>query len=266
MTALLVAEDLVFAYGTRSVLCGVTVEVTAGEMIALVGPNGAGKTTLLKALAGLLNPASGRVRGPTSRARDVAYLAQSEELPTDWSVREVVQLGRLPYTGMWRSPAHGDAQAVRGAMERTATLDLAARRVDSLSGGERQRVALARALAQEPRVLLLDEPTTHLDLRHQVELFEALRAEAKRGVAVVVVMHDLGFAAQADRCVLLVQGKVRAAGTPADVLQRPLLREVYGTDVEVLRALDGRLVIAPLMAPWPPPGADVSPTERQNEK
>ncbi|MDP9035386.1 MAG: ABC transporter ATP-binding protein [Myxococcota bacterium] len=266
MTALVVADDLVFAYERRSVLGGVTLVVRAGEMIALVGPNGAGKTTLLKVLAGLLTPSSGRVRGPTSRARSVAYLAQSEELPADWSVREIVRLGRLPYTGMWRSPVQCDDEAVRGAMERTATLGLAARRVDSLSGGERQRVALARALAQEPRVLLLDEPTTHLDLRHQVELFDVLRSEARRGVAVVVVMHDLGFAAQADRCVLLVEGKVRAAGAPVDVLQRSLLREVYGTDVEVMRALDGRLVIAPTMAPWPPRGADVPATERQNEE
>jgi iron complex transport system ATP-binding protein len=126
-------------------------------------------------------------------------------------------------------------------MKRTGTTELGDRKVDALSGGERQRVALARALAQEPRVLLLDEPTTHLDLRHQVELFATLREEAATGMAVVAVMHDLGFAAQADRCVLLADGAVRADGAPADALRPEVLAQVYGTEVEILHAADGRI-------------------------
>ncbi len=263
MTALVSADDLRFAYGKRAILRGVTLAVARGEIVALIGPNGAGKTTLLKTLAGLLVPAGGLVRAPLPRARTVAYLAQSEELPGDWSVREIVQLGRLPYVGLWRRPAAHDEDAVQRAMERTAILGLAARPVGTLSGGERQRVALARALAQEPLVLLLDEPTTHLDLRHQADLFASLRAEAARGVGIVVVMHDLGFAAQTDRCLLLAEGTVRAEGRPADVLRPSLLREVYETEVEVLRAEDGRLVIAPGAPTSRRARGDTPPTERE---
>ncbi len=242
MTALLSAQDVHLSYGARAVLKGVTLAVHPGEVVALIGPNGAGKTTLLKALAGLLAPRAGRVDVGSPRARTVAYLAQSEELPADWTVREVVELGRLPYVGFWGDLTAADEQAATRAMERTATLDLQTRRVGALSGGERQRVALARALAQEPRVLLLDEPATHLDLRHQVDLFAALRDEAARGTAVVAVMHDLSFAAQADRCILLSEGKVRADGPPAEALRSDLLGEVYEIDVELLRTSDGRLV------------------------
>jgi iron complex transport system ATP-binding protein len=243
VTAILSADAVRFCYGRTIVLAGVTLAVRPGEIIALVGPNGAGKTTLLKLLAGLLMPGAGGVRVSPPRARTVAYLSQSEEVPFDWSVREVVELGRLPYVGFWRDLTPQDQQAVHRAMERTAILQLAERLVGTLSGGERQRVALARALAQEPRALLLDEPTTHLDLRHQVDLFSALRVEVSRGVAVVAVMHDLSFAAHADRCLVLSRGAIRADGVPADVLRPDLLREVYGTEVEVVRTTDGRSVV-----------------------
>jgi iron complex transport system ATP-binding protein len=248
VTLLLAVEDVRFSYGRRAVLSGVTLAVHPGEIIALVGPNGVGKTTLLKMLAGLLAPRCGRVTAPTARPRTVAYLAQSEELPSDWSVREVVELGRLPYVGRWRHLTPSDERVVRWAMHRMGIVALAPRLIETLSGGERQRVALARALAQEARVLLLDEPAAHLDLCHQVDLFGALRAEAARGVGVVAVMHDLGFAAQADRCVLVSRGAVRADGPPVEVLSPGLLREVFGTDVEVLRTSDDRIVIAPMPA------------------
>jgi iron complex transport system ATP-binding protein len=249
VTPLLAVDDLRFSYGRGAVLSGVTFAVHPGEIVALVGPNGVGKTTLLKVLAGLLAPRGGRVSALTTGPAIVAYLAQSEELPSDWSVREVVELGRLPYVGRWRHLTPKDERVVRWAMQRMEIVALAPRLIETLSGGERQRVALARALAQEARVLLLDEPAAHLDLCHQVELFGALRAEAARGVGVVAVMHDLGFAAQADRCVLISRGTVRADGPPDDVLRADLLREVFGTDVEVLRTTDDRIVIAPLPSP-----------------
>jgi iron complex transport system ATP-binding protein len=241
VTRLLHADAVSFSYRGRLALDRVTLSVRPGEVVSLVGPNGAGKTTLLKVLAGLLAPAAGTILAGQPRA--VAYLAQSEGLPPDWSVREVVELGRLPYVGLWRDLAAKDDRAVRDAMDRVRVLSLAGRPIATLSGGERQRVALARALAQEPSVLLLDEPSAHLDLRHQAELLALFRAEADRGVAVVVVMHDLTAAGQADRCVLLSNGRVRADGSPADVLSRDLLRQVYETEVEVLRAKDGRIVI-----------------------
>jgi ABC-type cobalamin/Fe3+-siderophores transport system ATPase subunit len=238
-------QHLGFSYGRTTVITDVSLAVLPGEIVALIGPNGAGKTTLLKVLAGLLSPTAGNVKTVGPRPETIAYLAQVEELPVDWSVREVVELGRFPYVGLWRDLAQRDDEVVRDSMERTSVAPLAARLVGTLSGGERQRVALARALAQEPRALLLDEPTTHLDLRHQAHLFAALRAEAARGVGVVTVMHDLAFAGQADRCVLLSNGSVRATGSPAEVLRADLLEQAYGTRVEVFQAADGRIVVVP---------------------
>jgi len=248
MTPVLEAEGVSFSYGQRRVLSGATLAIHPGEIIALVGPNGAGKTTLLKALAGLLVPSHGHVHSRGPRPRTVAYLAQSEELPSDWTVREVVELGRLPYVGLWRALTQSDNLVVRETMERTHVASLCGRLIATLSGGERQRVAFARALAQEPRVLLLDEPTTHLDFRHQAELLSTMHAEAARGVGIVAVMHDLTSASQADRCVLLSDGKIRAAGRPVDVLRPALLREVYDADVELLHARDGRVVVVPTAA------------------
>jgi iron complex transport system ATP-binding protein len=155
----------------------------------------------------------------------------------------VVELGRLPYVGFWRAPSAIDDAAVRSAMLRTATLQLAERRLSELSGGERQRVTLARALAQEPALLLLDEPTTHLDLRHQAELLSALRVEAARGVGSVVVMHDLTLAGQADRCVLLRDGAVIADGAPEAVLRADVLSQTYETPLDIIQAADGRRAV-----------------------
>jgi iron complex transport system ATP-binding protein len=241
VTSLLVAQDLRVNYGARAVLTGVSLEVRAGEILALIGPNGAGKTTLLKALAGLLAPHSGTVQRGAGLA--IAYLAQAEELPLDWSAREVVELGRLPHVGFWRALRAVDQAAVEDAMLRTTTWSFADRALGALSGGERQRVTLARALAQEPKLLLLDEPTAHLDMRHQAELLTVLRAEAARGVSSVAVMHDLSLAAHADRCVLLRAGAVIADGAPEAVLCADLLSEAYETALEVVRAADGRRAV-----------------------
>jgi ABC-type cobalamin/Fe3+-siderophores transport system ATPase subunit len=247
VSTLVAVEHASHSYGTGTAVDDVSLVIEAGEIVALVGPNGAGKTTLLKMLAGLLEPRSGRVVRMVRRT-EVAYLAESDELPLDWSVREMVELGRLPHVGLWRGLSKRDDDAVQVAMERTAILSYCHRLLSSLSGGERRRAALARALAQEPRVLLLDEPAAHLDLRHQVELFSMLRQEAARGVGVVVVVHDLGFAARADRCVLLAEGSIRAQGAPAEALRAEGLSEIYGTSVEVLRTSDGGLAIVPAIA------------------
>jgi iron complex transport system ATP-binding protein len=248
MTCVLEAENISFSYGRRRVLTGATLAVRSGEITALLGPNGAGKTTLLKALAGLLTPQSGRVHSGAAHQPRIAYLAQSEALPSDWTVRELVELGRLPYVGWWRALSQEDDRVVRDAMGRTRVDSLAGRLIATLSGGERQRVALARALAQEPRVLLLDEPTLHLDLLCQQELFSTLRAESRRGVGIVVVMHDLTAASQADRCAVLAEGAIRAVGRPSEVLTPTLIREVFRAEVEPLQARDGRVVLVPMIA------------------
>jgi len=245
VSALLETEHVTHSYGAKTVLENVSLAVRAGEIVALAGPNGAGKTTLLKILAGLLVPRAGCVVRRTEHRADVAYLAQSEELPLDWSVREVVELGRLPHVGLWRALSNRDEAAVDEALERTGVAPLSHRVLSTLSGGERQRVALARALAQEPRILLLDEPMTHLDIGHQVELFSMLRSEAAHGVGIVAVMHDLGFAARSDRCVLLSNGSICADGSPAEVLRADALERTFDVAVEVLRTSDGELTIVP---------------------
>jgi iron complex transport system ATP-binding protein len=242
---LLAARGVSHAYGKAPVLREVNLEVRASEVLALLGPNGAGKTTLLRVLAGVLRPRAGTVMAPQPRARHVAYLSQSEPLPSEFTALEVVRLGRLPHGGLWGRETAADRTAVRRALERTASVELADRPLGELSGGERQRVALARALAQDPKVLLLDEPTNHLDLAHQESLLASLRAEASEGLAVVLVVHDLNLAARADRCVILQEGRVVADGPPEEALRPSLLSEVYGVNLAALPGPGGRLVLVP---------------------
>lgn len=242
---MLEAQHVSFKYGVKSVLERVNLQLQTGETVALLGPNGAGKTTLLKILAGLLKPNSGHVVFPEPRAQHIAYLAQSEPLPEDFTVLEVVRLGRMPFQGFWGRESQQDRDSVDRAMRRTDSLEFAERTINSLSGGERQRVALARALAQEPQFLLLDEPTNHLDLAHQSDLMKLLRLESRAGLGVIMVVHDLNLAAFADRCALLESGSIVADAAPHEVLREDLLERVYGVRLETLRASDGRVVVVP---------------------
>ena len=240
---MLKVQDVSFGYGKQEVLQNISLEVQQAEILALIGPNGAGKTTLLKLLAGLLRPKSGSVSAPEPRAKQVAYLAQSESLPPEFSVGEIVAFGRLPHQGLLGVIGSEDTFYVQKAMQATNTTQFAMRRVQDLSGGEKQRVALARALAQNPKVLLLDEPTNHLDLAHQSELMQLLRTLKISGLSVVMVVHDLIVAARADRVALLHNGQMQAIGKPEEVLELPLLERVYQTKLERLSTQDGRMVI-----------------------
>jgi len=225
------------------VLHGVSCAVPAGGWLALIGPNGAGKTTLLRAVAGLLpyrgtigvnDTDLGALRG-RGRARLIAYLPQIPVLPPDMTVRDYVLLGRTPYLGYLSAPGRSDRAKADEASERLDVTRFAGRRLGSLSGGERQRVRLARALAQEPRVLLLDEPANDLDIGHQqqvLELVDDLRRT--RGVTVVSTLHDLTQAGQyAGHLVLLAEGRVEASGAPAEVLTQELIARVYAARVTV---------------------------------
>jgi iron complex transport system ATP-binding protein len=241
--SILKAHTISFAYGKQVVLNNISLEVQQGEILALIGPNGAGKTTLLKLLAGLLRAKSGSVQSLEPRAKHVAYLAQSESLPLEFSVKEIVAFGRLPHQGLLGVATREDALHIEKAMQVTDTTQFAARRVQDLSGGEKQRVALARALAQNPKVLLLDEPTNHLDLAHQSELMQLLKNLTTNGLSVVMVVHDLIVAARADRVALLHNGQMQAIGSPEEVLKIELLERVYQTKLERLSTLDGRMVI-----------------------
>ncbi|MFC7913781.1 heme ABC transporter ATP-binding protein [Streptomyces sp. NPDC057386] len=235
------AEDVHVRLGTREVLHGVSAAARAGEVLALVGPNGAGKSTLLGALAADVPVTGGavRVHGRPAGAWSApelalrrAVLPQSAPLAFPFPVEEVVRMGRAPWAALGR--ADDDAVVAR-AMATTEVSGFAARPYSALSGGERARVALARVLAQQAPVMLLDEPTAALDLRHQELVLRVCRERARAGDAVVVVLHDLGLAAaHAHRVAVLRDGRLAAEGPPAEVFTDRLLTEVYDQPVEVL--------------------------------
>lgn len=236
-----------FAYRPgEAVLRRVSFSVGEREIVGLIGPNGSGKSTLLRVLDGLLKPAAGAVllRGrPVSRigreelARTVAAVPQEQPVPFPYRVREIVMMGRFPHLKRFHFEGPDDIEIVREAMEMTGVGGLADRKMGELSGGERQRVWIARALAQEPEVMLLDECTVFLDIRHQLLFFDLLhRLHRTRGIAVLFVTHDVNLAARyAGRLVLLDRGEVRAAGPVWDVLTERNIRGVYGTEVLVDR-------------------------------
>lgn len=216
-----------------------------GELLAIVGPNASGKSTLLKLLAALLVPASGAVlldgRPVTAlslreRARRIAVVQQESPLLFPIRVLPFVLQGRHAYLGTLQFESEADLRVVRVALATTRTAHLAERLVQELSGGEKQRVLLARALAQQPELLLLDEPTLHLDIGFQVELLRLVQTLARReGYAVVLVSHELNLAAEfADRVLLLHEGKLLRAGTPSEVLERELLEQVFETELDIL--------------------------------
>jgi iron complex transport system ATP-binding protein len=256
--AALEARGVGVRYGARAALVAVDARVAPGEMLGVIGPNGSGKSTLIRVLAGVRRPTTGEVRlgarplhatSRRERARTIALVPQETHLSFPIRVRDLVLLGRAPHTGRFGLERGEDLRAAHDAMVRAEVLELADRSVDELSGGERQRVVLARALAQDARILLLDEPTAFLDLKHAVVLLDLVRELCRaRGLAVAVVLHDLNLAAMyCDRLLLLDRGRVHAAGGPADVLTYQDLCAVYGTELYVApNDVTGQLVVLPL--------------------
>jgi iron complex transport system ATP-binding protein len=251
-------ERVSFAYGDREVLRDVAFDISRGECFGILGPTGSGKSTLVRLLSRVLRPTTGRILlssrdlgtyPPRELARSMAVVPQETALDFPFSVLEVVLMGRAPHLGGFGFEGDRDVAAAERAMERTGVDDLAARFFHQLSGGEKQRVVIARALAQEPEVLVLDEPTTFLDIRHVVEIFELLRSlSEERRITLIVVLHDLNLAAlYLDRLVFLKAGRVVACGNTDEVLNYRTIREVYDTDVYVHRNdLTGRLNVLPL--------------------
>jgi iron complex transport system ATP-binding protein len=232
------------AYGPRTVLHNVSLAVADGEVLALAGPNGAGKSTLIRVLSGVLPASAGEVRlegvdllrlPPGQRARRVAVVPQMIHLPESYTVAEIVLMGRTPHLSLWAGESKHDCEVAWAAMSAVRVQDLSGRQVGELSGGEQQRVVLARALAQEPRVLLLDEPTAHLDLKHQVGVLELVRALAQeRELAVLMTLHDLNQASlYANRVALMRLGEIVAQGTAREVFTSERLSQVYGVPVAV---------------------------------
>jgi iron complex transport system ATP-binding protein len=239
-------EGVTVLYRERAALRDVALHVEAGERLAVIGPNGAGKSTLLRVIAGLLRPVTGTVELAGGRldrldrqavARRLAVVPQLPTLPFATSVEEVVALGRLPHEHPVRGMRPGDRSAVAAAIDRVGVGHLLGRDARELSLGERQLVLLAMAVAQEAPVLVLDEPTVHLDLRHQVEVMELVGdLNARDGTTIIAVLHDVGLAAHFfPRLVLLDRGRIVADGAPADVLTPDRIREVFGVDPGFVR-------------------------------
>ena len=238
-------QSLTVFYGSHQILHDVSLEVQSGEVLALIGPNGAGKSTMIRAVSGVI-PYSGHVRTNgddfaslthIQRARYIATVPQGVSLPPAYSVWETVLFGRTPYLGFLGQPSKKDEAIARQSLERVSALPFADRRVGELSGGEQQRILLARALCQSTPILLLDEPTAHLDLQYQVSLLELVSELAhKDNLAVLIALHDLNLAAHyADRIVMMVAGKIKATGKPKDVLKPDLIQEAYCLPVQVVK-------------------------------
>jgi iron complex transport system ATP-binding protein len=243
------ARGLVVDRGRRSVLRGVDLALDAGEGLALVGPNAAGKSTFVRALAGLLPAARGEVLlegrplagwSRSALAQRVALVAAEDEAPDRIAVEDRVALGRYPYRGALAPLTGEDRAAVARALRQTEIEHLARRPLGTLSAGERQLASLARGLAQEPALLLLDEPASHLDVRHQLHLFRILDDVRRRGVAVLAVIHDLPRAASwAPRLALLAQGRIAADGPPAEVLESEAAERAFGVAIRGVPVADG---------------------------
>ena len=248
-------EGVSFAYPLpdgrrREVLRSVDLSLPRGDLVALVGTNGSGKTTLLRLLTGVLKPDAGQVRFdgrplPDWRrvdlARNVAVLPQQLDLPVGFRVAELVEMGRAPHARRLFGSTEADERAVARALADADALDLADRFADELSGGERQRVLVAMALAQEPELLLMDEPTLHLDLAHQVALLSTIRRlREQRGLTVLAVLHDLNLAASfAPRALVLDHGTIAADGAPRDIFTRELVGEVFRVAMQEARTNQG---------------------------
>lgn len=236
-------EDLTAGYGNRTVLRDLSLTLPAGQITALLGPNGCGKSTLLRCCSRLLKPQRGHLRlgeeplaalSARQLGQRLALLPQQHTAPEGITVRELVGYGRSPWLNVFGRPGPDDRRRIQAAIDDVRISELAERRVSELSGGQRQRAFLAMALAQDTPLLLLDEPTTWLDINHQVELLTLLRRQQQQGKTAVAVLHDLNQASRyCDYLVLMSQGQVVASGTPQQVMTPELLQRVFSIDVEI---------------------------------
>jgi len=242
----LVVTDVTVTADNRPLVAAAGFTAATGEVTGLIGPNGAGKSTLIAAIGGLRRLASGSIafdgadlagRPPAERAQFCAYVEQVATTPERLTVRDAVGLGRLPFQSPWQArPGAHDEAVVAAALAALGLADFAGRLYNTLSGGEQQRVQIARALAQEPRLLLLDEPTSHLDIQAQLLVLDMLRRRAATGCTIVLALHDLNLAARScDRLIVLKAGRIAADGRPADILTPELLLGVYGVHASVVK-------------------------------
>ncbi|WCR26785.1 ABC transporter ATP-binding protein [Paenibacillus thiaminolyticus] len=242
---ILQAEHISKSYGSRTVLNDVSLTVRAGEWVGIIGPNGSGKSTLLSLLSGADSPAGGRIelKGRTLRSytrkslsQTMAVLLQESLPPIGYTVREVVEMGRFPYQSWFGSEAEDSGPYIDSIMERLQLTELEERPIDRLSGGQRQRVALAKLMAQSPSIVLLDEPTTYLDIRYQVQFMDVVRDwQQDCGLTVVSVLHDLNLAAlYCDRLVVVHEGRIAADGTPEEMMSPDVIARYFDTRAAIV--------------------------------
>jgi len=258
MTSALAFHQVAAGYRNKVVLNDLTFDVPEGEMTAVIGPNGSGKTTLLRVATAFIEPVAGSVSvfgrqaallPSVERAGLVGVVPQNVETPVDFTVEEIVMTGRTASLSRWRRPSVADRSIVERAMDYTDTAGMKNRPFAALSGGEKQRVVIAMVLAQQPRMILMDEATSHLDMNHRLEVMEIVeRLNKEEGVTVVMVSHDLNLAAEfCRRLLLLDRGRLAADGTPAEVLTETILAETYRCDVRVqTNPTDGSLLVKPV--------------------
>jgi len=241
---MLTIENLTVSYGKKPILNDLSLTIKQGSITALIGPNGCGKSTLLKSIAGSLKPTAGRISlagqdigllGHKERAQRLSMLAQSPTTPEGITVRQLVSFGRNPYLSNWGRLSQQDHQVVDQALTGTGLADLAQSRLDQLSGGQRQRAWIAMVLAQDTDYVLLDEPTTYLDLAHQIELMRLMQKMNQQGKTIIVVLHDLNQACRyCDQLVVLKAGEVQAQGSSEQIFTRELLRQVFSFEAQII--------------------------------
>jgi iron complex transport system ATP-binding protein len=238
-------QNAFFSYNTKEVLQDISFSLKQGEFLGIIGPNGAGKSTILRLICGILKPGKGMITilgepieriEPKELAKKIAFVPQETHFALDFTVEDIVMMGRYPYLKAFQRENKIDYQARDHALEYADVQTFRKRMINSLSSGERQRVVLARALAQEPAILILDEPTSHLDLHHQYAIMELLKKFNKEGMSIIVVNHDLNLASlYCERLILMHQGKIFAQGSPGELINERTLKQVYQTDVKVIK-------------------------------
>ena len=236
-------NNLSFSYDKNKILDNLNFKVQEQEIFGILGPNGSGKSTLLRLISNFLTPDSGEIKldgkditaySSQELTTRLAVLVQQQQVGFDFTVREIVSMGRKPYLKRWQGLTDHDEKIIDRCLELTNTAQFSKRRVNSLSGGEQQRVFLAQTLAQEPKVLLLDEPTSELDINYQLEIFNLIKDLKKQGLTIIVIMHNLNLAGQyCDRLALLNQQQIKNLGTPQEVITEENIKEVYGCAIEV---------------------------------
>ena len=253
---MLKAENVAIAIGNKNILQEVNISLLKGKRTAIIGPNGSGKSTLLKALAGILYPTRGKIffdgkdihsYSKKKLAQQLAVLPQGSVVPNDLTVGELVDYGRFPHRKWWKSDYSEDKKVVEWALKQAGLEQLKERLISTLSGGERQRAWIAMALAQEPKVLLLDEPTTYLDIAHQLEIMKIItELNKKNEISVVMVLHDINHARQyADEIIVVKSGQIVGQGIPEDVLTIKLLADVFNVTAEKFANQKGQSVLIP---------------------